>query len=122
MCAEVSTVLRAVAADFFFNCWYLEFPSDNRIQHIPRWFTVMRKAFDCKCYTRAFEPKTSLYWYKVPFQSILVKVLFQSILGKVLFQSILGQGAVSVYIGTRCRFSLYWHKVPFHSILVKVPF
>jgi hypothetical protein len=24
MCAEASTVLRAVAADFFFNCWYLE--------------------------------------------------------------------------------------------------
>jgi hypothetical protein len=29
MCAEASTVLRAVAADFFFNCWYLEIPSDN---------------------------------------------------------------------------------------------
>jgi hypothetical protein len=27
MCAEASTVLRAVAADFFFNCWYLEIPS-----------------------------------------------------------------------------------------------
>jgi hypothetical protein len=36
MCAEASAVLRAVAADFFFNCWYLEIPSDNRIQHIPR--------------------------------------------------------------------------------------
>jgi hypothetical protein len=35
MCAEGSTVLRAVAADFFFNCWYLEIPSDNRIRHIP---------------------------------------------------------------------------------------
>jgi hypothetical protein len=35
MCAEASTVLRAVAADFFFNCWYLEIPSDNRILHIP---------------------------------------------------------------------------------------
>jgi hypothetical protein len=23
MCAEASTVLRAVAADFFCNCWYL---------------------------------------------------------------------------------------------------
>jgi hypothetical protein len=28
MCAEASTVLRAVAADFLFNCWYLEIPSD----------------------------------------------------------------------------------------------
>jgi hypothetical protein len=36
MCAEASTVLGAVAADFFFNCWYLEIPSDNRIQHILR--------------------------------------------------------------------------------------
>jgi hypothetical protein len=31
MCAEASTVLRAVAADFFFKCWYLEIPSDNVI-------------------------------------------------------------------------------------------
>jgi hypothetical protein len=31
MCAEASTVFRAVAADFFYNCWYLEFPSDNRM-------------------------------------------------------------------------------------------
>jgi hypothetical protein len=36
MFAEASTVLRAVAADFFCNCWYLEIPSDNRIRHIPR--------------------------------------------------------------------------------------
>jgi hypothetical protein len=36
VCAEASTILRAVAADFFFNCWYLEIPSDNHIRHIPR--------------------------------------------------------------------------------------
>jgi hypothetical protein len=36
MCSEASAVLRAVAADFFFNCWCLEIPSDNRIRHIPR--------------------------------------------------------------------------------------
>jgi hypothetical protein len=36
MYAEASTVLRAVVEDFFFNCWYLEIPSDNRIRHIPR--------------------------------------------------------------------------------------
>jgi hypothetical protein len=30
MCAEASTVLRAVATDFFFNRWYLEIPSDNK--------------------------------------------------------------------------------------------
>jgi hypothetical protein len=36
MCAAASTVLRAVVADFFFNCWYLEIPFDNRIRHIPR--------------------------------------------------------------------------------------
>jgi hypothetical protein len=28
--------MRAVAANFFFNCWYLEIPSDNRIRHMPR--------------------------------------------------------------------------------------
>jgi hypothetical protein len=32
----MSTVLRAVAVDFFFNCWYLEIPTDNRIRHVPR--------------------------------------------------------------------------------------
>jgi hypothetical protein len=36
MCAEASTTLRAVAADFFFNCWYLEILWDNRIRHTPR--------------------------------------------------------------------------------------
>jgi hypothetical protein len=36
MCAEASTVLKAVAADFFFNCWCLEIPSDNRIRHITK--------------------------------------------------------------------------------------
>jgi hypothetical protein len=36
MCFEASTVLRAVAADFFFNCWYLEISSDNRIRHITK--------------------------------------------------------------------------------------
>jgi hypothetical protein len=36
MCAGASTILRAVAADFFFNCWYLEIPSDDRIRYIPR--------------------------------------------------------------------------------------
>jgi hypothetical protein len=36
VCPETSTVLRAVEADFFFNCWYLLIHSDNRIRHIPR--------------------------------------------------------------------------------------
>jgi hypothetical protein len=36
MCAEASTILRAVRADFFFNCWYTEIPSHNRIRHEPR--------------------------------------------------------------------------------------
>jgi hypothetical protein len=47
VCDVVSTVLRAVSADFFFNCWCLEIPSDNRI-----WYrgpsTIMRRAFDWK--------------------------------------------------------------------------
>jgi hypothetical protein len=36
MRAEVSTVVRAVAADYFFNCWCLELSSDNRILQDPR--------------------------------------------------------------------------------------
>jgi hypothetical protein len=35
VCDEASTVLRAVAENFSFSCWYLEIPSDNRIRHIP---------------------------------------------------------------------------------------
>jgi hypothetical protein len=46
MFAEASTVLRAVAEDFFFNCWCVEIPSDNRIRHIPS-SSIMRKAFNC---------------------------------------------------------------------------
>jgi hypothetical protein len=29
---EAGTVLRTVALDIFFNCWYLEIASDNRIR------------------------------------------------------------------------------------------
>jgi hypothetical protein len=36
VCIEAGTVLRTVALDFFFNCWYLEIPSDNGIRHVPR--------------------------------------------------------------------------------------
>jgi hypothetical protein len=38
MCAEASTVLRAVAADFFFNCWHF-----GTYQGAS---TIMPKAFD----------------------------------------------------------------------------
>jgi hypothetical protein len=37
MCAEASAVLRAVAAYFFFNGWYLEIFSNNRLRHVPRY-------------------------------------------------------------------------------------
>jgi hypothetical protein len=36
MCAEASTILRAVVVDFFFNCWYLDILLDNLIRHVPR--------------------------------------------------------------------------------------
>jgi hypothetical protein len=48
MCAEASTILRAVAADFFFNGWYLEIPSDNSIRTYQCASTILRKAFDWK--------------------------------------------------------------------------
>jgi hypothetical protein len=28
--------LRTVAANFFFTCWCIYIPSDNRIRHVPR--------------------------------------------------------------------------------------
>jgi hypothetical protein len=36
MCAEASTVLRAVAADFFFDGSHLEVSTDVIVRHIPR--------------------------------------------------------------------------------------
>jgi hypothetical protein len=45
VCVEASTVLRAVTTDFFFNCWHLDIPLDNRIRHH---HAIMRKAFDWK--------------------------------------------------------------------------
>jgi hypothetical protein len=48
MCAEASTVLRAVAADFFFNCWYLEVLSNNLFGTYQGASTIVRKAFDWK--------------------------------------------------------------------------
>jgi hypothetical protein len=45
MCAEASTILRAVAADFFFNCWCLEISSDNRIRHIPGFVHYYEQSF-----------------------------------------------------------------------------
>jgi hypothetical protein len=33
MCAEASTVLRAVVADFFFNCWHLEIQHTLKKEH-----------------------------------------------------------------------------------------
>jgi hypothetical protein len=35
VCTKAGTVLRTVALDFFFNCCYLENPSDNRNFMIP---------------------------------------------------------------------------------------
>jgi hypothetical protein len=48
MCAEASAVLRAVVADFSYNCWYLEIPSDSRIRTYQNVSTIIRKAFDWK--------------------------------------------------------------------------
>jgi hypothetical protein len=50
MCAEASTVLRAVDADYFFNCWYLEIPSGSRIQHIPRCVHYHAQGFRLKTF------------------------------------------------------------------------
>jgi hypothetical protein len=39
-------MLRAVTADFFFNCWCLEITSDNRIRHVPKCVHYHGKDFD----------------------------------------------------------------------------
>jgi hypothetical protein len=60
---EASTVLRAVAADFFFSCWDLEIPSDNRIRHVPRSSTGNVLEFICwkwKPYPRVVSCKSKL--------------------------------------------------------------
>jgi hypothetical protein len=45
MYTEASTILRAVAVDFFFNCWCVEIPWDNCILHAQRCIhkTLVRK-------------------------------------------------------------------------------
>jgi hypothetical protein len=45
-CAKASTVVRAVAADFFFDCWDVEVPSDDVFGTYQGASTIMRKAFD----------------------------------------------------------------------------
>jgi hypothetical protein len=40
--------MRAVVADFFFNCWCFEIPSDNHIQHVPSGPIIMHQTFDQK--------------------------------------------------------------------------
>jgi hypothetical protein len=54
MCAEASPILRVVAADFFFNCWYLEIPSDNRIPHIPRCVNYHAQGFRLETFYRFY--------------------------------------------------------------------
>jgi hypothetical protein len=48
MCAEASTILRAVAADFFFNCWYWRSLRITVFGTYRGASTITRKAFDWK--------------------------------------------------------------------------
>jgi hypothetical protein len=50
MCAEASTVLRAVVEDFFFNCLCMNIPSDNCIQHIQRCVHYHVQSFQLKAF------------------------------------------------------------------------
>jgi hypothetical protein len=50
VCTEATTVLRTVALDFFFNCWYLEIPSDNRIWHVPRCVQYHEQSYRLKTF------------------------------------------------------------------------
>jgi hypothetical protein len=47
MCAEARTILRAVVADFFFNCWYLEILSDSSIvSHLRKYQATKEKGIN----------------------------------------------------------------------------
>jgi hypothetical protein len=46
MCAEASTILRPVAEDFFFNCWYLEIHPITVFGTYQDASAIMRKAFN----------------------------------------------------------------------------
>jgi hypothetical protein len=62
-------VLRAVAADFIFNCWYLENPSNDRIRHVLKCVHYMRKAFDWK--------RSRIYLQEVEIQIGLSSTLYK---------------------------------------------
>jgi hypothetical protein len=69
MCTEVSTILRAVAADFFFNCWCLEIPSDNRIRHVPRCVHYHEESFALKVFQNFYvgrEANIEQNWNLIP--------------------------------------------------------
>jgi hypothetical protein len=48
VCAEASTVLTAVAADFFCTCWCIDITSDNVFGTYQGASTILRKAFNWK--------------------------------------------------------------------------
>jgi hypothetical protein len=50
----VCAVVRAVAADFFFNCWYLEIPSDNRIRYVPRFVHYHAQGFRLETFLNCY--------------------------------------------------------------------
>jgi hypothetical protein len=61
VCAEESTVLRAVAEDFFFNCWCTEIPSDNRIRHVPTCVRYHAQSFRLDFYVGSGSRTPELY-------------------------------------------------------------
>jgi hypothetical protein len=57
---DASTVLRTVAVDFFFNCWCLEIPSDNRIRHAPRCVHYHAQGFQLETFQNFYVGSGSL--------------------------------------------------------------
>jgi hypothetical protein len=49
VCADASTVLRAVVVDFFFNCWCLEISLETIFGMYQGASTITHKAFYWKC-------------------------------------------------------------------------
>jgi hypothetical protein len=74
MCTDTSSVLRAVAADFFFNSWYLEIPSDNCISTNRGVSTILHKAFSWKRFRYLWSKLKS--YTRVVFSDSIVELVF----------------------------------------------
>jgi hypothetical protein len=82
VCAEASIVLRVVAVDFFFNCCYLEIPSDNYIWHIPKCVHCHEQA---AVYSRCNNDPRTLPWGMPALTEESSVYSFSTFIGRVFY-------------------------------------